>query len=101
MAFAFKNLFFMKIKTFLTDSFLRPLATILERPIFAITDRFFVVQLDRDHLIRCNLISGKATMLQVIRDHFGNPVGLSLLPVVHLPLALSGYWKRDENESAE
>ena len=91
----------MKIKTFLTGSLLRPLATFLERPIFALTDRFCVVQLDRDHLVRCNLISGKATMLQVIRDHFGNPVGLSLLPVVHLLLALRCYSKRDENENAE
>jgi hypothetical protein len=78
----------MKNKTILTGYFLRPFATLLERFIFALTNRFCIVQVDRDHFIRCNLINGKAMILQIIRDHFGNPVGLSLLPVVHLPFEL-------------
>jgi len=78
----------MKNKTFLSGYFLRPFATLLERFIFALTNRFCIVQIDRDNFIRFNLVSGKAMMLQVIRDPFGNPVGLSLLPVVHLSSVL-------------
>src|SRR5262245_17039010 len=84
----FNNSIFMKNKTILTGYFLRPFATLLERFIIALTNRFCIIQLDRDHFIRCNLLNGKATILHVIRDHFGNPVGLSLLPVVHLPFEL-------------
>ncbi|MCI0666157.1 MAG: hypothetical protein L0220_34320 [Acidobacteria bacterium] len=77
------------IRTFLRDSILRPTASFLDRLIFALTDRFCIIELDRNHLIRCNLHSGEATMIRVIRDNYDQPAHLELLPIIQpepLPL---------------
>jgi hypothetical protein len=90
--------YFMNIRIFIVDSILRPLIALLDRLILVLTDRFCIVQLDRDHLIRCNLHSGEATMIRVIRDLYDQPAHLELLPVIQpdpLPLAESKFCKRD------